>query len=193
MECVNCVATFRLYTPLDLQAINGRFPTCTYRSSRFTSLIMKREHPTPFTCLIFATGNCVITGLRMTQHIYPCIKEVGSLLEAGAGEMKIRNLVYRHTFDVSLPLRLTTLQEAGRRFYAHGYRFDYEPELFPGMHIRAKDERACILIFTSGKLLLTGLKEESELIRYVNFLDRLAQRYRQHVRSTAAAQTGPSR
>ena len=40
----------------------------------------------------------------------------------------------------------------------------YEPELFPGLIYRMVKPRVVLLIFVSGKVVLTGAKERSEII-----------------------------
>jgi transcription initiation factor TFIID TATA-box-binding protein len=46
----------------------------------------------------------------------------------------------------------------------------YEPEQFPGLIYRMDDPKVVILIFTSGKLVCTGAKKETEVHRAVTKL-----------------------
>jgi transcription initiation factor TFIID TATA-box-binding protein len=43
----------------------------------------------------------------------------------------------------------------------------YEPEQFPGLIYRMRDPRVVLLIFSSGKMVITGAKEEKEVERAV--------------------------
>jgi len=43
----------------------------------------------------------------------------------------------------------------------------YEPEQFPGLIHRMRDPRVVLLIFSSGKMVITGAKEESEVEKAV--------------------------
>jgi len=43
----------------------------------------------------------------------------------------------------------------------------YEPEQFPGLIYRMEDPKVVILIFTSGKLVCTGAKKETEVHRSI--------------------------
>jgi transcription initiation factor TFIID TATA-box-binding protein len=43
----------------------------------------------------------------------------------------------------------------------------YEPEQFPGLIYRMDDPKVVILIFTSGKLVCTGAKKETEVHRAI--------------------------
>ncbi|MHC1574993.1 MAG: TATA-box-binding protein, partial [Candidatus Methanogasteraceae archaeon] len=39
---------------------------------------------------------------------------------------------------------------------------EYEPEVFPGLVYRIKDPKVVVLIFRSGKLVITGAKTQKE-------------------------------
>jgi len=49
----------------------------------------------------------------------------------------------------------------------------YEPEQFPGLIHRMLDPKTVILVFSSGKLVCTGGKTESDVYRSVNQLHAL--------------------
>ncbi|KAK4272307.1 hypothetical protein QN277_020881 [Acacia crassicarpa] len=44
-------------------------------------------------------------------------------------------------------------------------KFKYEPELFPGLIYRMKHPKIVLLVFVSGKIVLTGAKERDEIYR----------------------------
>ncbi|KAK4409265.1 TATA-binding protein 2, partial [Sesamum angolense] len=68
-------------------------------------------------------------------------------------DFKIQNIV--GSCDVKFPIRLEGLA------YAHGAFSSYEPELFPGLIYRMKTKDS-VLIFVSGKIVLTGAKVRDE-------------------------------
>ena len=43
----------------------------------------------------------------------------------------------------------------------------YEPEQFPGLIYRMEDPKVVILIFSTGKLVCTGAKQEAEVHRSI--------------------------
>lgn len=53
--------------------------------------------------------------------------------------------------DVKFPIRLEGL------VLSHGQFSSYEPELFPGLIYRMVKPRIVLLIFVSGKVVLTGI------------------------------------
>ena len=54
--------------------------------------------------------------------------------------------------DVKFPIKLEGLA------FAHARFANYEPELFPGLIYRMKQPKVVLLIFVSGKVVLTGAK-----------------------------------
>ncbi|KAK1257156.1 TATA-binding protein 2 [Acorus gramineus] len=69
-------------------------------------------------------------------------------------DFKIQNIV--GSCDVKFPIRLEGLT------YSHGAFCRYEPELFPGLIYRMKQLKIVLLIFVSGKIVLTGAKVRDE-------------------------------
>ena len=55
--------------------------------------------------------------------------------------------------DVKFPIRLEGLA------WSHGHFAQYEPELFPGLIYRMQLPKIVLLIFVSGKIVLTGGKK----------------------------------
>lgn len=52
----------------------------------------------------------------------------------------------------------------------------YEPEQFPGLIYRMDEPRVVLLIFSSGKMVITGAKREDEVHKAVKrIFDRLAE------------------
>jgi len=58
--------------------------------------------------------------------------------------------------DVKFPIRLEGL------VLSHGQFSSYEPELFPGLIYRMVKPRIVLLIFVSGKVVLTGKHNTTE-------------------------------
>ncbi|GAB1286028.1 TATA box-binding protein-like 2 [Apodemus speciosus] len=68
---------------------------------------------------------------------------------------KIQNMV--GSCDVKFAIRLEILALTHRQFSS------YEPELFPGLIYKMVKPQVVLLIFASGKVVLTGAKERSEI------------------------------
>lgn len=59
--------------------------------------------------------------------------------------------------DVRFPIRLEGLSFAQPQFCS------YEPELFPGLIYRMIEPKVVLLIFVSGKIVLTGAKNREDI------------------------------
>ena len=71
--------------------------------------------------------------------------------------------------DVKFPIRLEGLAEGYLNFC------NYEPEMFPGLIFHMLEPKIVLLIFVSGKIVLTGAKTRSDIYRaYQNILPILA-------------------
>ncbi|KAI9210781.1 hypothetical protein DS838_004340 [Geotrichum bryndzae] len=70
-------------------------------------------------------------------------------------DFKIQNIV--GSCDVKFPIRLEGLA------FSHGTFSSYEPELFPGLIYRMVKPKIVLLIFVSGKIVLTGAKQREEI------------------------------
>ncbi|CAO1623325.1 unnamed protein product [Parajaminaea phylloscopi] len=155
----NIVATVNLDVRLDLKTIALHARNAEYNPKRFAAVIMRIREPKT-TALIFASGKMVVTGAkseddsRLASRKYArIIQKLG--FEAKFTEFKIQNIV--GSCDVRFPIRLEGLA------YGHGVYSSYEPELFPGLIYRMVKPKVVLLIFVSGKIVLTGAKVRQEI------------------------------
>jgi transcription initiation factor TFIID TATA-box-binding protein len=71
---------------------------------------------------------------------------------------KIENVVASVEVDAKIDLNLLARKQRDA---------EYNPEQFPGLMLRVKNPKATILVFSSGKMVITGLRRESEAERAV--------------------------
>ncbi|ELU44748.1 transcription initiation factor TFIID-1 [Rhizoctonia solani AG-1 IA] len=159
---LNIVATVNLDCRLDLKTIALHARNAEYNPKRFAAVIMRIRDPKT-TALIFASGKMVVTGAkseddsRLASRKYArIVQKLG--FDAKFSEFKIQNIV--GSCDVKFPIRLEGLA------YSHGQFSSYEPELFPGLIYRMLKPKVVLLIFVSGKIVLTGAKPMAPLSRY---------------------------
>jgi len=125
-----------------------------YNPKRFAAVIMRIREPKT-TALIFSTGKIVVTGAKSEDLAKHAARKYARIIqklgyEAKFKDFKIQNIVA--SADVRFPIRLETLSIQHRMFCS------YEPELFPGLIYRMLEPKVVLLIFVSGKLVLTGAK-----------------------------------
>ena len=156
----NIVCTCNLGSALYLQGLAQRLEICEYNPARFAAVTLRIKYP-KCTALIFSSGKLVCTGCkskneaRLALLYYVHVIRTKLALDVGIYEFEILNMVASaflgHT--VSLP----------RLFLKHNKESSYEPELFPGLIFRQIDCPVVFLVFDSGRIVLTGAKEESEI------------------------------
>jgi len=166
----NVVASASLKHRIELSAVTKAFPDVEYRPEQFPGLIFRLKRPRT-TTLIFGSGKMVCTGARSEKEARKALRRLvktlkeGGIIIAGKLEIKITNIVASANLDGAVDL--LELYEGERSM---GGRIMYEPEQFPGLIYRMEDPRAVILLFSTGKLVCTGIKMEEDVYRAVSKL-----------------------
>ncbi|XP_037251350.1 TATA box-binding protein-like 2 [Falco rusticolus] len=155
----NIVSTVNLACKLDLKNIALHARNAEYNPKRFAAVIMRIREPRT-TALIFSSGKMVCTGAKSEEQSRLAARKYARVVQklgfpAKFLDFKIQNMV--GSCDVRFPIRLEGLLLAHQQFSS------YEPELFPGLIYRMVKPRIVLLIFVSGKVVLTGAKERSEI------------------------------
>jgi len=156
----NVVSTVSLGIQLDLKRIALKAKNAEYNPRRFAAVIMRIRDPKT-TALIFSSGKMVITGAKSEESSKVACKKYARIIQRlGYGHAKfldfrIQNIVA--SCDIRFPVRLESLAHAHNQFCS------YEPELFPGLIYRMITPKVVLLIFVSGKLVLTGAKERKDI------------------------------
>ena len=155
----NIVSTVNLACPLDLKRIALNARNAEYNPKRFAAVIMRIRDPRT-TALIFSSGKMVCTGAKSEEDSRLAARKYARIIQklgfpAKFKEFKIQNMV--GSCDVKFPIRLEGLM------LTHGQFSSYEPELFPGLIYRMVKPRIVLLIFVSGKVVLTGAKVREDI------------------------------
>ncbi|GMH35351.1 hypothetical protein BSKO_03219 [Bryopsis sp. KO-2023] len=158
----NVVSTCYLGCKLDLKEIAMHARNAEYNPKRFAAVIMRIREPKT-TALIFTSGKMVCTGAKSEQDSRLAARKYAKIImklgfkEIRFQDFKIQNIV--GSCDVKFPIRLEGLH------FKHGLFSSYEPELFPGLIYRMKKPKVVLLIFVSGKVVLTGAKHRDEIYK----------------------------
>lgn len=102
----------------------------------------------------------IVTGAKSMEDSTNAAKKYTAIIQkigypAKFNEFKVQNMTA--TCDVGFPIRLEGF------IYAHSANATYEPELFPGLVYRMADPKVVLLIFVSGKVVITGAKTAEAL------------------------------
>ncbi len=178
----NIVATCHLgVNNLDLKSIALHARNTEYNPQKFAAVIMRIREPKT-TALIFHSGKMVITGARSPGLSRIAARKYSRLITklgfpVYLREFKIQNVV--GSCDVGFPIRLEGLA------YSHGKFSSYEPELFPGLVYRMVSPKIVILIFVSGKVVLTGGRDKDSILLAFNRMYPVLLEFRKQVLAPA--------
>ena len=160
----NIVATVIFEHQLDLDIIEQGVPNIEYNPDQFPGLILRLDSP-KVTALIFRSGKMVVTGAKRTVDLIKAVKKIlkmfvkSGITITGKPKIQIQNIV------ASANLGMEVLLEKAAYLLENTM---YEPEQFPGLILRLTEPRVVLLIFSSGKMVITGAKSEEEVEKAVN-------------------------
>jgi len=162
----NVVASADVMQKMDLDDITRKFPDVEYHPDQFPGLVFRLKIPKTAT-LIFTSGKMVCTGSKSEEMAKKAVKTVVQNLRKGGIKIKKDAVVTIQNMVASINLGgKIHLEQAARTLP----RSMYEPEQFPGLIHRMVDPKTVILLFSSGKLVCTGAKQEADVYRSVNNL-----------------------
>lgn len=169
----NIVATVILQHPLDLNLIEARIPEVEYNPDQFPGLVYRMTNP-KVTALIFKSGKMVVTGTKSVKQLVYAVKRIlKNLIDKGIEirgrpQIQLQNIVASANLHVIIDLEKAAFVLE---------RSMYEPEQFPGLIYRMTRPRVVLLIFSSGKMVITGAKRENEVREAV---DRIYDTLKKH-------------
>jgi transcription initiation factor TFIID TATA-box-binding protein len=159
----NIVATVILDQEIDIDLLELELPNHVYKPEQFPGVIFKIDRPRA-TALIFRSGKMVVTGAKSISQLIEAVKKIiravdRILAKYGSGirgkpRVQVQNIVAGGDLHAYV-----NLEKAA--YYLEDCM--YEPEQFPGLIHRMRNPRVVLLIFSSGKMVITGAKEESEV------------------------------
>lgn len=155
----NIVATVILDHPIDIELLEETLPNFVYKPEQFPGIIFRVDRPKA-TALIFKSGKMVVTGTKSIGQLIEAVKKIIRTLIKhgiridGRPRVQIQNIVAGGDLHAYV-----NLEKAA--YYLEDCM--YEPEQFPGLIYRMRSPRVVLLIFSSGKMVITGAKEEKEV------------------------------
>ena len=163
----NVVASATLKHGIDLGDVSTAFPEMKYHPKKFPGLVFRLKKPKT-AILIFRSGKMVCTGAKSTNQTRKALRKVvrklknAGIIIMGRLSTKIQNIVASANLGGKVDLvGWYSSKRLGRRMM-------YEPEQFPGLIYRMKHPKAVMLLFSSGKLVCTGVKKEDDVYEAVH-------------------------
>ncbi|MEI7857188.1 MAG: TATA-box-binding protein [Methanomicrobiales archaeon] len=170
LKIENIVASGVIADSIDLMEISKKIENCELNTKRFPGAVYRIVDP-KIAVLIFSSGKVVMTGLRSQQALGEGLRIIRtSLGDAGVETLKepriaITNMVcsYNHGKSINLNKVVITLNLEN---------IEYEPEQFPGLVYRIREPKIVALLFSSGKIILTGGKNMEDIRKGLDFLEQ---------------------
>jgi len=145
---------------LDLFSISKLLPNSVYDKQKFAAITLRIEEPA-CTILLFTSGKMVLTGCRTFLQCISASHEVVKLLKLGVSgshfqlkECRIQNIVG----NVDLRLSATQTMDLDLLHQTNSVYCTYQKNMFPGLIYRPNSSPVVLLIFMSGKIVITGGK-----------------------------------
>ncbi len=170
IEIQNVVASTEIKHELDLKELAADMAGVEYNPSSVPGLIYRIQEPKA-TVLIFRSGKIVCTGASSTKNVDEAMSIVFR---------ELRNLGFR--FDKSPEITLHNIvsktdlgEHLNLNAIAIGFGFEnveYEPEQFPGLLYRIGEPDVAIILFGSGKVIITGANRLTDAKTAVDHLIR---------------------
>ena len=164
----NIVASGSIAETIDLDVISSKIENCDLNTKRFPGAVYRITDPKS-AFLIFSSGKVVITGVKNHKDLalgldilLKKMKEAGvNCLETPT--VAVTNMVCSYDLGNKINLNkvvMSLLLES----------VEYEPEVFPGLVYRIPEPKVVALLFSSGKLILTGAKNMEDVDKGLEYL-----------------------
>jgi transcription initiation factor TFIID TATA-box-binding protein len=161
IDIVNVVASTKLAEAFDLPKIGAELDGAEYNKKKFPGLVYRVKAPKA-AFLIFTSGKVVCTGSKNVEDVRTVVTNLARTLKSIGfknvdleAEIRIQNIVASADLKTDLNLNAVALGLEN---------IEYEPEQFPGLVYRIKAPKVVVLIFSSGKLVITGGKSQEDCV-----------------------------
>ena len=143
--------------PFDLQLIHSILPNSTFKKKKFAAITIRLFDP-HCTVLLFASGKMVLTGCRdfllcvlATHKVIAILRRAIPCVDFECSIIQIQNIVGHVDMDLdvhSIDLELFYKQ--------YNIECTFQRSMFPGLVYRAQNSAVVMLIFASGRVVITG-------------------------------------
>jgi transcription initiation factor TFIID TATA-box-binding protein len=170
LKIENIVASGAIADSINLAEVAARVDSCELNTKRFPGAVLRMKEP-KIASLIFSSGKVVLTGIRDEQALSAGLAHIIREMQNAGVEtyetprVAITNIVC--SYDIGKYINLNKLV-----ITLNLENIEYEPEQFPGLVYRLKDPKIVALLFSSGKIILTGGKNLDDVRRGLDLLEQ---------------------
>lgn len=167
----NIVLSGSIAESIDLEFLSNNIPDCVLNTKRFPGAVYHMQNPKS-AALIFASGRIVITGLSRPEDIPVALQNLLKELKRAKitcrdnPQVAVKNLVC--SYNLGSPCNLNRIMTE----LMDSDTVEYEPEVFPGLVCRISDPKIVFLLFSSGKIIITGGTNMDDVRKGVEILKK---------------------
>lgn len=155
IEVVNAVGSGNLNTEVDLEEFTDNVKEASYDPNEYHGVFIRKGECGPLV-ILYRTGSFIIRGGGSKESLYSArdtflkrCSKIGIIDNIQSATFELKNLVC--TSDLNRQLELEKVA-----VILGLESTEYEPEQFSGLIYRPTDYNCTILIFSSGKIVITG-------------------------------------
>ena len=164
---VNIVACVDYGCEIDLFKIATHARNAEYNPKRFPAVTLRIQDPKA-TGLTFKNGKMNIVGCRTEESAFLAARKFGRILKNLGFPVKLKSFTIANmvaTMDAKFPIHLESMAASQHRIFV-----TYNPEIFAGLIYRLPKPRATLLIFVSGKVVVTGTQSVQNIVEAGNHI-----------------------
>ena len=186
----NLVGTCKITStlvPIDLLAVSNLLPNAMFEKQKFAAITIRLGEPT-CTVLLFTSGKMVLTGCKSLLDCILASNIVANLMRRGfpgrvfvLDTIKIQNIVG----NALVPMSSNEVLDLQSFYKDFNIFCTYQPNMFPGLIYRPTCLPIVLLIFFSGKVVITGAKNMQDVYMGWQHMLQLLQQYKTNKNSFA--------
>ncbi|RLI94930.1 MAG: TATA-box-binding protein [Candidatus Altiarchaeales archaeon] len=150
----NIVSGITIDQKIDLKKLASTATGLEYNPEKFPGVVYRIKEP-KLAMLIFSSGKVICTGARSMDDIKEAVRKLIEKLREGGTIVKsepkveVQNIVASASlgFEVNLDMLAMECENT-----------EYEPEQFPGLVFSLDEPKTVMLVFKSGRMIITGAK-----------------------------------
>ncbi|MBX0325181.1 TATA-box-binding protein [Halomicroarcula sp. F13] len=163
VEIVNVVASGALDAELDLERLADDIgePVARYDPEKYPGMYLRFEEDAPL-ITVYRTGKFIITGADSEEESYSFRERFLNLFS----DMDVIERPENKWFSIQ---NYVCTAELGQNLNLNALvislgleKTEYEPEQFPGLIYRPDNGNCVILVFATGKVVITGSKQTAD-------------------------------
>ena len=167
-KITNCVVSCDTHSKFVLEQLAAKLPDAEYAPESFPGLVYRVKEPKA-SVLVFSTGKMICSGTKSLEQAKQAVK--AALVNFRAIGMEISDRLNTEVVNIVASSDLGSPIELNNVIFNLD-NCEYEPEQFPGVVHRIDTPKTVFLIFSSGKIVITGAKSVKHLEDAILELER---------------------